>query len=370
MESLLRLFSAPLRQKLATLPNQILQEMQEIRIREQRPLEIGWGRQYGFVSDQSGLCDHPASAYKPTREDCASLLETLTLHSLYTFEEELRRGYITVEGGHRVGLSGRAVLEHGKVKLLKDIAGFNIRIAKERKGAAAKVLPYLLDMKQGAASLHHTLVVSPPLQGKTTLIRDLARIVSSGPADSGGRCLERGYKVGIVDERSEIAACVKGVPRFELGPRTDVLDACPKAEGMMMLIRSMSPEILIVDEIGRAEDAAAIHEAVHAGIRVIATAHGLNHDDVKQRPVLRELLAERVFNRIVVLSQRGGAGTLEGVYDALGKRVMLPAEPVLSAAGQAAWREERGSPSSHIIDWTGNPALYQGRPSAPGRGTS
>ncbi|MCR8633959.1 stage III sporulation protein AA [Paenibacillus radicis (ex Xue et al. 2023)] len=363
MQSLLQLFSVPLRQRLATLPKHVMQELQEIRVRELRPLEIAWGRSYGFVSRQSGLCEDPAAAYLPTREDCAALLEMLTMHSLYTFEEELRRGYITVTGGHRVGLAGRTVLEHGKVKHLKDITGFNIRIAKEHRGAAVKVLPYLLDQQQEHRAIHHTLVVSPPQQGKTTLIRDLARIVSNGPAIREGSFMHRGYKVGIVDERSEIAACVKGVPRFELGPRTDVLDACPKAEGMMMLIRSMSPEVLIVDEIGRSEDAAAIHEAVHAGIRVIATAHGMDYTDVIKRPVLHEMLAEGVFSRIVVLGNRNGVGTLLGVYDAHGCPVLLKSE-LLTPAGsvQASWKEERGSPPPPVaIDWTGNHTLLQGQ---------
>jgi stage III sporulation protein AA len=324
MQSLLPLFSVPLRQRLAALPFQILQDLQEIRVREQRPLEIGWGRGYGFVSQTSGLCDDPAKAYRPNREDCANLLEMLTQHSLYTFEEELRRGFITVAGGHRVGLAGRTVLEQGKVKLLKDISSFNIRIAKEHKGCGIKILPYVTDTL-GQAGIHHTLIVSPPQQGKTTLIRDLARIISWGPAAGGGSTLKRGYKVGIVDERSEIAACVHGVPRFELGPRTDVLDGCPKAEGMMMMIRSMSPELLIVDEIGRPEDAAAIHEAIHAGIWVMATAHGFNYDDVSGRPVLKELLRDEVFTRIVVLGNQTGAGSLEGVYDAQGRRLMAPA---------------------------------------------
>ncbi|NOU97683.1 stage III sporulation protein AA [Paenibacillus sp. LMG 31456] len=361
MESILRLFSVPLRQRLATLPKQVIEELQEIRVRELRPLEIAWGRSYGFVSRQSGLCEDPSLAYLPTREDCATLLEMLTMHSLYTFEEELRRGYITVTGGHRVGLAGRTVLEHGKVKHLKEITGFNIRIANEHRGAAVKVLPYLLDHQQGHRGIHHTLIVSPPQQGKTTLIRDLARIVSSGPSIRDGSLMHRGYKVGIVDERSEIAACVKGVPRFELGPRTDVLDACPKAEGMMMLIRSMSPEVLVVDEIGRTEDAAAIHEAVHAGIRVIATAHGLDHVDVMKRPVLHEMLAEGVFSRIVVLGNQNGVGTLLGVYDAEGCPVMLHTELSKSVGTvQASWKEERGSPNVSI-DWTANASLLQGK---------
>jgi stage III sporulation protein AA len=364
MDALLQLFSAPVRQRLATLPKSMLQHLQEIRIREGRPLEIVWGGGYGFVSRQSGGCDDPQAAYSPTREDCAELLENLTLHSLYTFEEELRRGYITVEGGHRVGLTGKTVLEHGKVKHLKDITGFNVRIAHERKGAAVQVLPYLMDVSPQYATVHHTLIVSPPQQGKTTLIRDLARLISSGSAESGsgsGGRLGRGFKVGIVDERSEIAACRRGVPRFDLGPRTDVLDGCPKAEGMMMMIRSMSPEVLIVDEIGRAEDAAAIHEAVYAGIRVIATAHGLNYRDALQRPVLRELFGEGVFSRIVVLSSKQGAGTLEGVYDAMGSQIRLNEDGTgLGAAVRSGWKEERGSPpatAAAALDWTLNSAL-------------
>ncbi|MCS7461649.1 stage III sporulation protein AA [Paenibacillus doosanensis] len=369
MHSLLRLFSVPLRQRLATLPNQVIQQIQEIRVREARPLEIVWGQHYSFVAEASGLCVDPDLAYKPTREDCATLLEMLTQHSLYTFDEELRRGYITVQGGHRIGLAGRAVLEQGKVKHLKEVSSFNIRVASERKGAAEKTLPYLVD--RTGRSVHHTLVVSPPQKGKTTLIRDLARMISSGPSDPSNRWLERGFKVGIVDERSEIAACDKGVPRFELGPRTDVLDACPKAEGMMMMIRSMSPEILIVDEIGRAEDAAAIHEAIHAGIRVIATAHGLHLADVRKRPVLKELLQEEVFTRIVVLARSGEPGTLEGVYDASGAKLTHP-ESVRSGAGG---REKTGSgpaPGKEApLDWTRNGSLYVQSPSMKGReGTS
>ncbi|OXM88182.1 stage III sporulation protein AA [Paenibacillus rigui] len=319
MHSLLRLFSVPLRQSLSTLSNEVIQEIQEIRVREGRPLEIGWKDRYSFVSLALGLCDNPAQAYRPTREDCAVLLENLTQHSLYTFEEELRRGYITVQGGHRVGLAGRAVLELGKVKLLKEIGSFNIRIAREKQGAGAKVLPFLMDEMGGG--VHHTLIISPPQQGKTTLIRDLARLLSTGPSDAGARGLQRGYKVGIVDERSEVAACVRGIPRFELGPRTDVLDACPKAEGMMMMIRSMSPEVLIVDEIGRPEDAQAIREALHAGIKVIATAHGGSLDDIGKRPVLQSLIAEQVFSRLVILHSRFGVGSLEGIYDSRGAKL-------------------------------------------------
>lgn len=316
---------AALRRLLERLPDADWRQVEELRIRLDRPLEwIGGGRSR-FVTPQGGWTDEPLAAYRPDRETCGALLDLLTQHSLYSFEEELRRGFVTAAGGHRVGLAGKAVLENGRVKRLRDISGFNIRLAREVQGAAAGILPALFCPASG--ELAHTLIVSPPQQGKTTLARDLARLLSSGGWRAGAAKAE-GRKVGIVDERSELAACIGGVPRFDVGPRTDVLDGCPKAEGMMMLIRSMSPEVIVVDEIGREEDAAAIREAVHAGIRVIATAHGTGPEDVSRRPVLCELMASRVFTRIVVPRRRrdaAGAGGVEcRIYDEAGRRVMPP----------------------------------------------
>jgi stage III sporulation protein AA len=242
----------------------------------------------------------------------------LTNHSVYSFEEELRRGFITIPGGHRVGLAGRTLLENGRVRTIRDVSSFNIRVAREVFGVSKDILPYMIDPV--GRRVHNTLIISPPQQGKTTLLRDLARTLSSGDRTSL-QGLTRGLKVGIVDERSEIAASVKGVPRFNLGPRTDVLDGCPKAEGMMMMIRSLSPELIVVDEIGRPEDAEALHEALHGGISVIATAHGYGMSDIKLRPVLRELISERLFNRYVVLSLRKGSERSFQIYDEGGQLV-------------------------------------------------
>lgn len=298
----LGLFPESIRLILLKLPKVTLEHLEEIRIREERPLEINAGGRHHFLDRDGGMSLKPHEAYKPTREDTRRLLDMISNHSLYTMEEELRKGFITIPGGHRVGLVGRTVLSGGKVEHIRDISGFNVRIAKEIRGAADDILPFLLDRKRGRVM--HTLILSPPQQGKTTLLRDLARQISYG---SWGRSQMKwaGLKVGIIDERSEIAGCQRGVPGFDVGPRTDVLDGCPKAEGMMMMIRSMSPDVLIVDEIGRPEDAEAVVEALHAGISVIATAHGSSIQDISGRPGLSALVENRRLEMYAVLSRKG-----------------------------------------------------------------
>jgi stage III sporulation protein AA len=303
-KALMDLFPAALRTVLEKIPIQAADTLEEIRIREQRPLEIGFGSRSSFVRADGTLTDDYAAAFVPGRDECRAFLERVTNHSLYAVEEELRRGFVTVSGGHRIGLAGRTVLEKGAVAHLRDIAGFNVRIARARIGFGAEVLPGLLDFK--ARTIRHTLIVSAPQQGKTTLIRDLARCISSGQWHHPSAKGWGGRKVGIIDERSEIAASERGVPTFDLGPRCDVLDACPKAEGIMMMVRSLSPEIIVVDEIGRPEDAAALNEAIHAGVRVLATAHASDLADVFARPVLSQLAADGVFGSYVLLSRSGG----------------------------------------------------------------
>ncbi|TXK83415.1 stage III sporulation protein AA [Paenibacillus sp. N3.4] len=318
LEEIINLLPHSFRFLIAALPHDVQASIEEIRVRESRPLEISYADQYAFIDERGQLVRLEAQAYKPTRQDCLTLLEMLTNHSLYTFEEELRRGYITVAGGHRVGLAGRTVLDQGQVKQIRDVSSFNIRIARDIQGVGKELLPSLVDPL--LKSIHHTLIISPPQQGKTTLIRDLTRLISRGDWGNGFSHFAA-KKVGVVDERSEIAACMKGTPRFDLGPRTDVLDGCPKAEGMMMMIRSLSPDVLVVDEIGRPEDVYAIHEAVHTGIRVVATAHGMDFGDVRMRPVLKQLLDEGVFARYVILHRRKGAKASFRILDHQGNPI-------------------------------------------------
>ncbi|MFT9848057.1 stage III sporulation protein AA [Aneurinibacillus sp. REN35] len=303
MEDILRMLPDSLRAKLKNLESRKLEKVEEIRLRIGRPIEcVGDGASW-FVGERDIMQTNDALLF--TREEGGQLLSRLSHHSLYMMEEEMRRGYITIEGGHRVGISGKVVLEDGRVKLIRDVTSFNIRIARERRGAADQVLPLLT---QGD-KLKSTLIISPPQGGKTTLLRDLARQISEGSKALAAR------KVSIVDERSEIAGCVGGIPQKDVGMRTDVLDACPKAEGMMMMIRSMSPDVLITDEIGRAEDGYALEEAIHAGITVITSVHGSGLKDIMRRPTLSRILQSGVFERYLVLSRKPRVGTVSCIYD-------------------------------------------------------
>ncbi|MDA8354319.1 MAG: stage III sporulation protein AA [Firmicutes bacterium] len=304
LSPILEVLPLSIRGMVESLPGKKKEHLEEIRVRQGRPLEVVSPWQYGFVSDRGRLVNREEEAYRPGREDCEKMLNLISNHSLYALEEELRRGYVTIKGGHRIGLAGRVVVEGGQVKHIREVAGFNVRIARQVKGSARSLLPRILR----GSRLENLMIVSPPQCGKTTLLRDLVRIVSQGEGIAS-------RKVGVVDERSEIAGCIDGVPQHEIGPRTDVLDGCPKAEGMMMMIRSMSPELLVVDEIGRREDSEAVFEAIHAGVQLFTTAHAKSMEELCRRPGISELVREGVFSRYVLLSRRKGPGTVEGIYD-------------------------------------------------------
>ena len=186
----------------------------------------------------------------------------------------LKQGFITVEGGHRVGVAGKVIIENEKVKNIQYISSLNVRISHEVLGCADALIPYITENKQ----ICHTLIISPPCCGKTTLIRDLIRQISDGNE------YIKGCSVGVVDERSEIAGCFLGEPQNDVGMRTDVLDNCPKDAGMEMLLRSMAPQILAVDEIATERDVQTLQKAMHCGTKVLATVHGTSFSELEKKP--------------------------------------------------------------------------------------
>lgn len=275
-----------------------LEELEEIRLRVGKPV-------YLKKRGTEQMLPHYITAV-----EIKEILNYMSQYSLYAYEEELRKGFLTIEGGHRIGVAGKVLLENDRVKNFQHISSLNIRIAHEVKGCADPILPFLAKDEQ----LCHTLLISPPGGGKTTLLRDVIRQVSDG-------CRYiRGCTVAVVDERSEIGGCCQGVPQNDLGKRTDLLDGCLKEEGMLMLVRSMAPDVLAVDEIGSAADVKAVEYAMQCGCKMLATIHGTSFRELSKKPHVRTLVEEERFERYVVLKHHHLPGVMEGVYDSRGVR--------------------------------------------------
>lgn len=296
-----------LRHLLSGLPGRVYGALEEIRLTLGAPLFLNLEDSDVMLAREGGLTSNSDQAYRVAWQDVQRTFELVTDSSVYAWEEEIRSGFLTLPGGHRVGIVGTAVLEGRQVKTLKYISGLNLRLAREVKGAADSIMPHII----ARGGVKNTLIVSPPRCGKTTLLRDIIRQVSQGVPGLG----VSGLRVGLVDERSEIASSYRGRPQKDVGPRTDVLDRCPKADGIMMLIRSISPDVVATDEIGSPLDAQAIGEALSAGVTILASAHGSGASDLSSRPGLRPVMTEAAFQRVLVLSRSAGPGTLEEVLD-------------------------------------------------------
>lgn len=277
-------------------------EMQEIRLRTDKPLIVV------YKDEEWMLPRNKKKKYVVTKEEVRETLEYISDYSLYAYEQEMKQGFITIEGGHRIGMAGKTMVEGEHVKNLQYISSINIRVSHEVIGCADRVMPYITTNKQ----VCHTLIISPPRCGKTTLLRDVIRQISDGSQ------WVRGCTVGVVDERSEIGGCYMGIAQNHLGMRTDILDCCPKEEGMIMLIRSMAPQVLAVDEIGACEDVHAIEYAMHCGCKMIATVHGTSMEEIRRKPLFDRLVKEKRFERYIVLNRQAHVGQIEGIYDERG----------------------------------------------------
>lgn len=270
-----------------------LNDLQEIRIRADRPLMV--------EADNKEI----EFRYCPSIADLKSIVQRMSNYSIYAFEEEIKQGYLTISGGHRIGLCGTCIMEDGKIKTIKNIASINIRVCKAVTGCSSDVIPYI----QSQGNIINSIVISPPKCGKTTLIRDMTRLISDGYNHLKGK------KVCVIDERSEIGACYNGIPQLDIGRRTDVLDGCLKSQGIMMAVRSMAPDVIVCDEIGTYKDVESILMALNCGVNLIATIHGYGIEDLFDRAVFKELIDNKVFQRAIVLSCLRGAGTVEYIYD-------------------------------------------------------
>ena len=272
-----------LRQEALSLPAGDRARAEELRLR------AGWPMTAVLPEGERPLGGPPVEG-----RELEQLVEIASRASLHTVLDQVRRGYLTFEGGHRIGLCGTAALREGEIHALRAISSANLRIARQVKGAAAPVLDGLCP----GGRLADTLILAPPGLGKTTLLRDVIRSVSEGEG-----CTP--LRVSLADERGEVAAMYSGRPQLEVGRRTDVAEGCPKAQGLMLLLRAMNPQVLAVDEITAPEDVRALIAAAGCGVTLLATAHGEGRAGLERRPLYRPLLDEGLFRFLVRIRREG-----------------------------------------------------------------
>ena len=277
------------------LPDKQKERTEEFRLRVMRPMTVltSEGELNAAPADRSSLV---------TAEDLEQMLGAVTEYSRYACIETLRRGFLPLRGGFRLGVCGSAVVRDGEVSNLKEISSLSLRIVCEEVGLGSNIAPQLFDEN---GRLLSTLILSPPGGGKTTLLRDLIRVLSLGDSE------HRALRVAVIDERGEIAVCCKARPQMELGNHTDVLSLCPKAVGIPMVLRGMNPQVIAVDEITAEEDIRAMCLAANCGVGLLASIHAASVDELHQKPLWRELLRARVFRRCIVIRSNGGKRSYE-----------------------------------------------------------
>lgn len=258
--------------------------IEEIRIRNSKPIILKLNNSEKIIN------------YIVQTEDVLKILQSICENSIYSYQNQICEGFITIKGGHRIGITGSAVIENNKVKNINYISNLNFRIARQIIGCSNNIIKEIINQEEN--TIYNTLIVSSPGAGKTTLLRDIIRNLSNGTVEITGK------NIGVVDERGEIAAMYKGIPQNDLGIRTDIIENIKKSVGMKMLIRSMAPEIIVADEIGSKEDVQEINYAVCSGIKGIFTAHGNSLGDLKLNPAIAELIEKNIFEKLVFLDKK------------------------------------------------------------------
>ncbi|MGL4796824.1 MAG: stage III sporulation protein AA [Paraclostridium sp.] len=288
--------------------------IEEIRIRVNKPLIVNAnGEDYFYNNTTKDLDTNQRNSYVVTREDVEQTFQLMCKYSIHSFMDDIKKGFITLKGGHRVGIVGKVIIEDRQVKNIKHVSSLNIRVCREILDCSEKVINHII---KSPTEVNNTLIISPPQCGKTTLLRDIVRNLSNGIKTKGFK----GMKVALIDERNEIAGSYLGVPQMDIGMRTDVIETCPKNIGIMMLLRAMSPNLIVTDEIGNEDEIKALYTALNGGVSLITTVHGDSIEDIKNRKELSKLLDKELFKKIIILSAKKGPGTIEKIYDLEEKR--------------------------------------------------
>lgn len=264
-----------------------LEMLEEIRVRNNLPLILKIGQAEKVID------------YKITTEDINYIFQKICENSIYSYQKQIANGFITVQGGNRVGIVGTAVLDgNDKVINFNYISGLNFRISRQIIGCSNQIVDEIFN---GCGGIYNTLIISKPGIGKTTLLRDIVRNVSNGMPNKF-----QGMNVAVIDERGEISATYKGIMQNDLGMRTDVINDIPKYIGMKMAIRSMTPKVIVADEIGNKRDSEAIKYAMCCGVKGIFTAHGASLEELEKNPEISDLLKNKIFEKIICIKDREG----------------------------------------------------------------
>lgn len=303
-QTLVSIFPVAMRE---TLLKQDWTGLEEIRVRNGYPIELIYDNRNKWLNIQGCIVD---------RHSLDEMINYITGYSVYAMEEELKQGYITLEGGHRIGVTGHATYDRQRngayqVTNIVDIGGLNIRIAHEKKGCAKEIIPFL----RSGQSIYNTLIFAAPGIGKTTYLRDAIRILANGDEE------HEGFKCCVIDERSEIAACKMGKPQNDLGSRTDVLDACPKEVGMRMVLRTMSPQIIAVDELGKQGEFEMLESMRCSGVNVLGTMHAGSIREMFSNPMIKDCMEKAIIQRYVELLRLPNGTRTFRIYDGQGKRI-------------------------------------------------
>lgn len=283
-------FSPKIKNSLMELPNEIKKEVQEICLRVNSSIVIVTSTKSFFLGSEGNLSPEDSKSFVVSQNDILETFKILCNFSIYSFQNQIKNNFITLKGGHRVGICGTAIIDGEKIINISDISSMNFRISKEIIGCSDKIFEKL------GLNLGGTLIVGPPASGKTTILRDIARKLSN--TYENGKLI----KVSIIDERREIAAVYQGVPQKDVG-FSDILNGFPKAEGIMRALRTLSPRIIICDEIGNNEDADAIRKSLNCGVGIIASIHAESAEEISKSEKVKNILDSGAIKNVVLLDK-------------------------------------------------------------------